>query len=70
MANTQSLRLASRQAEAEAEFLTLTESATPHDGATTVPLSVSTAEEALELMHLSPVDILLTDLGLPGSACA
>jgi DNA-binding NtrC family response regulator len=92
MADVQSVRLAGRQAEAEAEFLTLTD-APSHDSATTGPLSllvvdddentrevcravaagcgmktagVGTAEEAMEMMELAPVDILLTDLRLPG----
>ena len=30
-------------------------------------VDVSTAEEALEVMEFSPVDILLTDLRLPGT---
>jgi DNA-binding NtrC family response regulator len=94
MADTQSVRLASRQAEAEAEFLTLTDGTSPQDGVSTVPLSllvvdddeptrevcravaagcgmktagVGTAEEALEIMEFSSVDILLTDLRLPGA---
>ena len=32
------------------------------------PLDVSTAEEALELLELASVDILLTDLRLPGTS--
>jgi hypothetical protein len=36
---SQSVRLASQQAESEAEFLTLTDNTSPRDGVSTVPLS-------------------------------
>lgn len=92
MAETQPSRLAGRQAQAEADFLGLTDGMSPRSGV--VPLSVlvvdddenvrevccgvatdcgmkamsvSTAEEAIEVLEYSPVDLLLTDLRLPGS---
>jgi two-component system response regulator HydG len=93
MADTQAARLATRTPEAEAEFLTLTESMSPHKGGAPVSLlvvddddhireicravaaecgmkaaDVSTAEEALEVLEFSSVDILLTDLRLPGTS--
>jgi hypothetical protein len=45
MADAQSVRLSSRQAEAEAEFLTLTDSTSPQDGVSTVPLSLLVVDD-------------------------